>query len=82
MKSKLKVLVTLALCVGLAVPSFSEDADKELRKGTCFCDGETNCRKKTDGSPCTDRDACSALACVDMVVKFLAGAAALDQLSK
>lgn len=80
---KLKLFIVITLCLGLAVPSFSveDGSEKTLRQGTCFCDGTTNCRNKKEGVACPSRDACSALACVDLVVKVLNGASSIDQLS-
>lgn len=41
--------------------------DKKLRQGTCFCDGEKNCREKQEGTECSSRDRCAAKPCADII---------------
>lgn len=82
MKSKLKMLITISLSLLLVAPSFSIDDEKVLRTGSCWCDGQSNCREKPNGEVCGARDACSALACFQIAAIVVAGVVAGNTLSQ
>jgi hypothetical protein len=82
MFKKLKILrfaFPLMLLFFISNSSWGNSADEEriLRVGSCFCDGQSNCREKRNGNACNERDRCSALACVQIVGVVVATGAVL-----
>jgi len=73
MRRKVKswILITcfsLALIPSIQFKAYANDGEKQLRQGTCWCDGVTNCRYKRNGATCAARKACSVGACAQIAI--------------